>query len=174
YTDGMADIRERRLRLIGDAQVRYREDPVRMLRAVRLAAKLDLTIDDSAVPPTGMTGLLADVSSARLFDEVLKLLMHPAAPKVYAALRKYKLLAPLFPDTVAVLDSPAGRASESLIEQAIANTAQRMKIGKPVTPAFLFAALLWPAVREGAAELERDGMPPVPALTSAQSQVVSR
>lgn len=174
YVDGLADIEARRLRLIGDARVRYSEDPVRMLRAVRLAAKLELALDPDAVPPADMVDRLAGVPAARLFDEVLKLLMHPAAPSVYTGLRRYRLLAPLFSDTVAVLDSPTGSASEALIEKAIANTADRVQKGKPVTPAFIFAALLWPAVRDGAAELERGGMPPAPALSSAQAQVVSR
>lgn len=174
YVNGLEDIRARRLRLIGDPHVRYREDPVRMLRAVRLAAKLDLTLDSGAVPPAEMAHLLSDVPPARLFDEVLKLFMHPAASAVYAGLRQYRLLAPLFVDTVTVLDSPAAASSEILIAKAIADTAARIEVGKPVTPAFIFAALLWPAVREGAAELERGGMPPVPALTSAQAQIVSR
>jgi poly(A) polymerase len=78
----------------------------------------------------------------------------------------------MFAQTSAVLDSPSGAASEALIEQAITNTAARIEAGKPVTPAFLFAALLWPAVREHAATLERDGMAPAPALASAQSAVV--
>lgn len=174
YVGGLTDVEARRLRLIGDARVRYREDPVRMIRAVRIAGKLDLRLDPAAEPPADMIDLLADVPAARMFDEVLKLLMHPAGPAVYAGLRHYGLLHPLFTDTMAVLDSPVGAASEALIEKSIANTAARMAEGKPVTPAFIFAALLWPAVREGAAELERDGMPPAPALASAQSQVVSR
>ncbi len=174
YVDGLADIEARRLRLIGDARVRYREDPVRMIRAVRIAAKLDLALDPAAEPPADMIELLADVPAARMFDEVLKLLMHPSGPQVYQMLRHYDLLRPLFEDTMAVIDSPSGAASEALIEKAIANTAARMEANKPVTPAFIFAALLWPAVREGAANLERDGTPPAPALASAQSQVVSR
>lgn len=174
YVGGLADIEARRLRLIGDARVRYREDPVRMIRAVRIAAKLGLTLDPAAEPPSDMIDLLTDVPAARMFDEVLKLLMHTEGLQVYRMLRHYRLLRPLFADTAAVLDSPAGPASEALIEKAIANTAARMAAGKPVTPAFIFAALLWPAVRESAANLEREGMPAAPALASAQSQVVSR
>ncbi|MES1926753.1 poly(A) polymerase [Salinisphaera sp. T31B1] len=172
YVGGMADVDARRLRLIGDADVRYREDPVRMIRAVRIAAKLGLTIDEPALPPRALVPLLADVPSARMFDEVLKLLMNPAGPAVFRMLREHGLFTPLFDQTAAVLDSPAGAASEALIEQAVANTAARIEAGRPVTPAFIFAALLWPAVREQAAELERGGTPPAPALASAQSQVV--
>jgi len=174
YVGGLDDVAQRRLRLIGDADVRYREDPVRMIRAVRIAAKLDLTIDEPARPPAELVDLLADVPAARMFDEVLKLLMHSSGPKVYDGLRHYDLLRPMFDQTVAVLDSPAGAASEALIRNAIANTAARIDLGKPVTPAFIFAALLWPAVRERAANLEREGMPPAPALASAQSDVVTR
>jgi poly(A) polymerase len=174
YVGGVDDIAARRLRLIGDADVRYREDPVRMIRAVRIAAKLDLVIDAAAKPPPALVARLADVPAARLFDEVLKLLMHPTAPAVYAGLQHYGLFAPLFAQTAAVLDSAAGAASQKLIEKAIANTAARMAAGKPVTPAFIFAALLWPAVRERAAVLEREGVPPAPALASAQREVVSR
>ncbi len=174
YVGASADVAARNLCLIGDARVRYREDPVRMIRAVRIATKLGLTIDPSAEPPADMVDLLADVPAARLFDEVLKLLMHPAGPEVFAALRHYDLLRPMFPQTHAVLESDAGAASEVLINTAIANTAARIEAGKPVTPAFIFAALLWPAVRERAADLEREGMPASPALSSAQSHVVSQ
>lgn len=174
YVGGLDDIRAQRLRLIGDPRVRYREDPVRMIRAVRIAAKLDLTLDEQARPPADLVDLLAQVPAARMFDEVLKLLMHPKGLQVYRQLRAYGLTRPLFPDTEVVLNSEAGPASLQLIENAIANTARRLEYGRPVTPAFLFAALLWPAVREGAANLERDGMPASPALASAQSQIVSR
>lgn len=175
YVDGMADVQARCLHLIGDPNVRYREDPVRMLRAVRIAAKLGLAIDPAAEPTAELVGLLADVPAARMFDEVLKLLMHPAAPRVYSMLRERGLLAPLFAQTVAVLDGPDGVAGEALIEKAIANTAQRMTEGRPVTPAFIFAALLWPAVRAQALHIESEqDKPAIPALAIAQSLVVER
>lgn len=175
YVGGMADVRARRLRLIGDPVVRYREDPVRMLRAVRIAGKLNLAIDAAAEPTPRLSALLADVPAARMFDEVLKMLMHPAAPRVYAMLRERGLLAPLFPQTVTVLDGADGAAREALIEKAIANTAQRMIEDRPVTPAFIFAALLWPAVDGHMQRLqEQDGKPPVQALAIAQSMVVDR
>ncbi len=174
YVGGMADVEARRLRLIGDAGVRYREDPVRMIRAVRIAAKLDLAIDPAAEPTEELAPLLVDVPAARMFDEVLKLLMHEAGPKVYAMLRHYGLLAPLFDQTAFVLDGADGAPSEALIEKAIANTALRIGEGRPVTPAFIFAALLWPAVRERAARIEQEGKPPAPAMAIAQSQVIGR
>lgn len=176
YVGGMADVEARRLRLIGDADVRYREDPVRMIRAVRIAAKLDLNIDAAVEPTPELIALLADVPAARMFDEVLKMLMHPAAPRVYPMLRERGLLAPLFPQTMAVLDGPEGdERGEALIEKAIGNTAQRMAEGRPVTPAFIFAALLWPAVRTQAQRIEaEEDKPQAPALAIAQSLVVGR
>lgn len=175
YVGGMRDVRQRCLRLIGDADVRYREDPVRMLRAVRIAGKLDLSIDSAVEPTPELVKLLADVPAARMFDEVLKMLMHPAGPRVYAMLRERGLLAPLFNQTVTVLDGENGAASEALIERAIANTALRMTEGRPVTPAFIFAALLWPAVRDATLRLEREEKKPsAPALAIAQSVVVGQ
>lgn len=175
YVGGMRDVRQRCLRLIGDADVRYREDPVRMLRAVRIAGKLDLSIDTEAEPTPELVKLLADVPAARMFDEVLKMLMHPAGPRVYAMLRERGLLAPLFNQTVTVLDGENGAASEALIERAIANTALRMTEGRPVTPAFIFAALLWPAVRDTTLRLEQEEKKPsAPALAIAQSVVVGQ
>ncbi len=174
YVGGMADARYRRLRLIGDPDVRYREDPVRMLRAVRLAASHSLAIDDAAQPPAALLELLADVPPARIFDEVLKLFMQPAAPAIYAGLRRSGLFGVLFPQTEQVLNGPGGGASEALIEKAIANTAARIEVGKSVTPAFILAAILWPAVRETAAAFERDNTPAMPALASAQAEVVAK
>src|SRR5699024_7113 len=139
------------------------------------AAKLDLTIDAAAEPTPELVRLLADVPAARMFDEVLKLLMHPAAPRVYPMLRDRGLLAPLFAQPMAVLDGPHGAVREALIQKAIANTAQRMTENRPVTPAFVFAALLWPAVHAQALHIEAEqDKPPIPALAAAQSLVVER
>src|SRR5699024_8178333 len=132
--------------------------------------KLDLTIDPAAQATPELVALLADVPAARMFDEVLKMLMHPAASRVYAMLRERGLLQPLFAQTVAVLDGPDGAAREALIEKAIANTAQRMREDRPVTPAFIFAALLWPAVDAQTQRLQQEeNKPPAQALAIAQS-----
>lgn len=174
YVGGVADVESRSLHLVGDPATRYREDPVRMLRAVRIAGKLDLAIDPAAEPTPDMAELLADVPAARMFDEVLKLLMQPRAPRVYSMLRERGLLAPLFDQTLAILDGPDGASCEALVEKAIANTARRIDAGKPVTPAFIFAALLWPAVRAEAVRIEsEEGKPPAPALAIAQSIVLT-
>lgn len=174
YADGMTDIAARRLRLIGDPEARYREDPVRMLRAVRIAIKLGLTIDEAtAAPIPDLAELLQDVPPARLFDEVLKLIMVPEGATVFDCIREYGLLAPLFPATEACLNAPNGDADAALIRRAISNTAERMRIGKPVTPAFLYAALLWPVVRNRRDALVADDMPLGQAQTVAQREVLA-
>lgn len=149
YVGGMEDIAARRLRLIGDPEQRYREDPVRMLRAVRLAAKLNLTIDPASEAPIRELGaLLASVPPARLFDESLKLFLQPAGLSAFRKLQDYGLLPHLFPDIGA-----ASIDDFSLIEKALANTAQRIVDDRSVSPTFLFAALLWAPARQVLAEL---------------------
>ncbi len=174
YVGGMADVADRQLRLIGDPDTRYREDPVRMLRAVRIAAKLDLTIEPATEAPLyRLGGLLADVPAARLFDEVLKLLMTPDGAVCFDQLLHYNLFAPLFPEAAEALKGPDGEAHSRLIRRAIENTGQRIREDRPVTPAFLYAAFLWPAVKSRADSLTADGMPPVPAMAMAQREVLA-
>ena len=147
YVGGMQDIAARRLRLIGDPELRYREDPVRMLRALRLAAKLDFTIEaETAEPIPRLRSLLEDVAPARLFDEVLKMFLagHGAASLDW--LERYGLFEVLFPETARALAGDTGPAARALLQAALANTDARVREGKSVTPAFLFAALLWPAL----------------------------
>ncbi|MDN5937145.1 MAG: polynucleotide adenylyltransferase PcnB [Salinisphaera sp.] len=175
YVGGMADVQARRLRLIGDAERRYREDPVRCLRAVRIATKLGLDIEaDTAAPIRALAPLLADVPPARLFDEALKLLMAPEAPAVFAPLRDYRLFDALFPDAGAALDAAADVGGLTLIGQALSNTAERIRQHRPVTPAFLFAALLWPAVRRSTQARVDQGLQAYPAQMAAQREVIER
>ncbi|MES1943729.1 poly(A) polymerase [Salinisphaera sp. PC39] len=174
FVDGMADVDARQLRLIGDPETRYREDPVRLLRAVRIAVKLGLEIEPATEAPLYELGeLLADVPPARLFDEVLKVLMTPDGVTAFRKLRHYGLFGPLFPETEAALAGAAGEAGLQIIENAIANTGKRIVEGRPVTPAFLYAALLWPAVRAAAEAREAEGMPAAPALATAQREVIA-
>ncbi len=148
YVGGMEDLQARRLRLIGDSEIRYREDPVRMLRAVRLAAKLHLSIDPATEAPLYNLGhLLPEVPSARLFDECLKMFFGSTAHWAFAGLRRYGLLRHLFPQVEARLAAARDDGDAKLIEQALRNTAERIRQQKPVTPYFLFAAVLWPAAR---------------------------
>jgi poly(A) polymerase len=168
YTNGLHDIEQRSIRIIGDAQTRYREDPVRMLRAARFAAKLSFDIEPSTAEPIeALAPLLRDIPSARLFDEVLKLFMSGYAVAVYDSLKKYHLFGELFPETQYFLEKNNDPIDHQLIRQALMNTDLRLQAGKTVTPAFIFAALLWPVTRAHAERLEGEGVPPAPALHEA-------
>ncbi len=147
YAGGMADLKAGRLRLIGDPEVRYREDPVRMLRAVRFAAKLGFRIDDdTASPIPWMAELLDDIPPARLFDEVLKLFMAGQGVETFEALRQHGLFRYLFPATDTAIDDDEHGGLISFLAKALASTDKRVNEERPVTPAFLFAALIWPAI----------------------------
>lgn len=175
YTGGMADLEARVIRLIGNPETRFREDPVRMLRAVRFAAKLDFTIHaDTLAPMERLAPLVAAVPPARLFDEMLKLFMAGHAERTYALLETYGLFTVLFPDTAAAFDEPGGERQETLLRLALRNTDRRVAEEKPVTPAFLFAALLWPALLDERTRLEHGGMPGALAIQQAASTVLER
>ena len=172
FVGGVEDIRQRRIRLIGDPRKRYQEDPVRMLRASRFAIKLDFDIaPDTLEPVAEMAGLLNEIPPARLFDEVLKLLMAGRGLKGFRHLEMLGLLAPLFPDTVRCLQQGKGR---EVIEQSLANTDARIAEGKPVTPAFLFAALLWPVYHQYLDEALAEGLPPALASDKAADRTIER
>ncbi len=150
YVGGMQDVQDRVLHLIGDPATRYREDPVRMLRAVRLAAKLNFRIDTAAAAPFAELGpLLADAAPARLFDESLKLFLAGHGLKSFHMLEQTGLLKFMFPATARALKR-GDKALRALVEQGLANTDARIAEGKSVTPAFLFAVLLWGEVRDQA------------------------
>lgn len=173
YAHGVHDIRNRLIRLIGDPEQRYLEDPVRMLRAIRFAAKLDFEIEKHSAAPIRRLGpMLRDIPSARLFDEVLKLMLGGKAEHTFDLLCEYELFAPLFPASAAALARDPDYAGQ-LIRQALANTDTRIHQGKPVTPAFLFAALLWPALPARVLQLQDRGMPPIPAMNEAAHELIS-
>lgn len=158
YANGMQDIEERLIRIIGDPETRYREDPVRMLRAVRFAARLDFAIEAATAQPLRkLAPLLRDVSSARMFDEVLKLLMGGHGEATFELMQQYDMVSALFPATAAAIAAghPLG---DQLILRALRNTDARIAAGKPVTPAFIYAALLWPALEQEVAILTAQGM----------------
>ena len=172
---GMQDLSERRVRLIGDPVTRYREDPVRMLRAVRFASKLDFTIDESAAEPIpALTGLLADVPPARLFDEVLKLFLSEKAESNFDGLMHFGLFDVLFPEVARAMHEDQSGRVEALIRLALRSTAQRIADDKPVTPAFVFAAMLWAPAQAAAAALREQGVPPSPALAQGASEVIGQ
>jgi len=173
YVGGMDDLRAGLLRLLGDPEQRYREDPVRMLRAVRFASKLGFNIEPSCERPLFEMGeLLQVVPSARLFDEVLKLFMAGTALIAFEKLRHYGLFGHLFPATEAALAREEEAFPITFVNRGLYNTDVRIEEGKPVTPAFLFAVLLWEPVRLRARELEAEGIPPFPAMQQAGSEVV--
>jgi poly(A) polymerase len=173
YVGGLPDLREGVLRLIGDPDVRYREDPVRMLRAVRFAVKLGFKIHPGTERPiTRLGGLLADVPPARMFEEILKLFLYGFGEQAFEALRHYGLFAQLFPRTEAALSHEEQGFPITFIGKSLASTDSRVQEDLPVTPAFLFAALLWEPVRQLASELEAEGMHPSEALRQASFEVV--
>jgi poly(A) polymerase len=142
YANGLADLQAGIIRVIGNPQRRYEEDPVRMLRAVRFAAKLGFTIAPAtAMPIQQLSSLLANIPPARLLEEVQKLFLSGYAVQAFIQLREYNLFKQLFPYTDECLDNAIAMA---LIEQVLHNTDERLKNNKPVAPAFLLATLLWP------------------------------
>jgi poly(A) polymerase len=168
---GVEDIYARKIAIIGNPAERYREDPVRMLRVVRFAAKLAFNIDPLTAAPVNSCGhLLRDIPPARLFDESLKLFMAGFAAPTLSLLSEFGLLGHLFPATAeAFSENERGR---KVILGALEGTDQRVKDGRPVTPAFLFAAMLWPAVDYRAKQLSDRGEARHPALHSSGQQVV--
>ena len=173
FTGGLQDLREGVVRLIGDPDVRYREDPVRMLRAVRFAVKLGFKLHpDTEAPIVKLGPLLADVPAARMFEEVLKLFLYGFGEQAFEALRHHGLFAQLFPRTEAALAIEEQGFPRVFIAKALASTDHRVQNDMPVTPAFLFAALLWEPVRQAAARLEAEGLHPSEALRRASFEVV--
>ncbi|ULU27651.1 polynucleotide adenylyltransferase PcnB [Dyella terrae] len=173
YVGGMQDVQDRVLHLIGDPATRYREDPVRMLRAVRLAAKLDFRIDTAAAAPFAELGpLLADAAPARLFDESLKMFLSGHGLKSFRMLEQTGLLKFMFPATARALKR-GDEALRALVEQGLANTDARVAEGKSVTPAFLFAVLLWGEVRDLAHTWMTKDMEPVAAWERAATHVIA-
>jgi poly(A) polymerase len=174
YPGGMADLERGVLRLIGDPDVRYREDPVRMLRAVRFATKLGFRLESATEQPIeALAPLLGDIPPARLFDEMLKLFMGGSALANFEMLRHYNLFGQLFPLTEQSLTHEENHFPLTLISRGMANTDARIEQGKPVTPAFLFAVFLWQPVRERAAQLEAEGQHPAQALQHAGAQIIA-
>lgn len=174
FANGYADLKQGQLRMIGDARERYREDPVRMLRAARFAAKLSFEVESgTAAPIRELAALLRNVSPARLFDEVLKLLQSGHGEASYRQLQRFGLFTYLFPLTDVALESDEYPV-ENLLINALGNTDRRLAQGKSVTPAFLFAALLWYPLQLRIKELEHStDLPPVPLLHEAANQVLA-
>ena len=175
YVGGLEDIENRQLRLIGDPAKRYPEDPVRMLRAVRFAAKLDFSIEDSAAAAIYEFGhLLAIIPPARMFDEVIKLFHSGRAVRVLELLREYRLLKYLVPALDEWLQDEPSESMLDFIDQALVNTDNRVNTGQPVSPGFIFAVLLWPVVHKQAGEIQSDRKKMIPALAQVGETVMKR
>ncbi len=165
YANGMSDIKARLLRIIGNPELRYREDPVRLLRAARFMGKLKLNISpETEAPITHLSYLLQQVSSARLFQEVLKIFEGGALIDTFHLLQKYKLFEQLFPQTAALLHQ---NETIKLLEVALTNTDTRLQTDKPISSSFLFAVILWRPVQEQALREEAEGFPPYVAVERA-------
>lgn len=175
YTGGLADLENGVLRLLGDPATRYREDPVRMLRAVRFAAKLGFRIDPACEAPLLDLGfLLRSVPAARLFEEILKLFMSGTAVQAFEKLRHYNLFAELFPETDDCLAHEEQQFPITFVVRGLHNTDLRVREGKPVTPAFLFAVLLWEPVRRLFEQLVASGVHDSIAMQQSGGEVIAR
>ena len=173
YVGGYQDLAERRLRLIGDPEVRYREDPVRLLRAARFVAKLGVEPDDGTargIPE--LASLLQGVPAARLFEETCKLFMTGHGMRSMEALQRFGLSTTLFPG----LKRGGGPGKVQLgpvLRHALENTDERVRTAKPVTPAFLYAALLWGSVESQAGQYVEQGDPEYVAMMRAAEEAIS-
>lgn len=176
FANGIDAIKAKRIELIGDPESRYREDPVRMLRAIRFATKLDMTIEEKTEQPIYELGnLLGNIPPARLFEESMKLTLAGKAEANYLMMRKYDLFRHMFPVPYEVLDQDPDCYAERLVQQMFINTDTRINSKKRVTPAYIHAALLWYVVeKETKIQIEENGLTPYDAGYIAMSEVLSR
>ncbi|RFP59539.1 polynucleotide adenylyltransferase PcnB [Luteimonas weifangensis] len=172
YVGGFEDVQNRVMKLIGDPEQRYREDPVRMLRAVRLAAKLGFRIDAATAAPLPLLApLLREAAPARLFEECLKLFLAGHAVAGFLGLERHGLLPVLLPETAAALKSNRSGALRKMLLEGLRGTDERVAAGEPVSPAFLFALLLWPAYCRTLMALQAQGMHAAEAQRRAADRV---
>jgi poly(A) polymerase len=169
YHQGLKDAKAQTLRMIGDPDTRYREDPVRIIRVIRFAAKLGFTIEPKTLKPLKtMAALLANVPASRLFDEMIKLLQTGHALASLVELKKHGLDRGVFPVLEAVMaNAPEGSAREKFIHLALADTDRRVAEGKAVAPSFMLACMLWHDVDAKWSALRAQGEHPMPALSQA-------
>lgn len=175
YTGGLADLKRRVLQMIGDPEARYREDPVRMLRAIRFSAKLGFAMtDNTAEPIKRLANLIGHVPPARLFEEVLKLMLNGYATVTLGLLREHNLFEALFPGTEQCLRK-GGEVTNQFVTQAALNTDKRIRQEKKVTPAFIYAAFLWPPLQAAIRKLMQDNkLPLTEAMQHAEQGVISQ
>ncbi len=174
YVGGLDDIDEGVFRLIGDPVTRCEEDPVRVLRAVRLASKLEFDIDNATLDAMQQTSHhLANVPPARMFEEVLKLFQGGYAKRSFAAVREHELMPYLFPLLAKRLDNNPDELLMKMLNSALSNTDSRVAQGKPITPAYLLAFMLWPDVEERAKAAIKNGAPIADSILKASDSVMS-
>lgn len=175
YHGGMADMQKKTLRMIGDPAKRYREDPIRMLRAIRFAAKTGFTLDAATRAPIAKLGkLIHDVPSARLFDEILKLLMSGYSWAAIQGLKDAGLHHGLLPLLDHILDkNAASKEANDFVRIALANTDQRIQSGKSVSAGFLFATLLWPDLLGNWKKNMAKGVSNIPAMHDAMDETIA-
>lgn len=175
YTGGMQDHADSVLRLIGNPSIRYREDPVRMLRAVRFAAKLSFTLHpDSEKPIYELNGLLKSIPAARLYDEVLKLFLAGYGVQTFELLRHYGLFSILFPATEHALNTQEHDFPRMFLVRALENSDKRFNEGKTLTPYFLLAALMWEPLQQNALRRIAQGENEAMAYQNAANEVLSK
>lgn len=173
YTGGKRDLEHKIVRLIGDKVRRYHEDPIRMLRALRFAAKLDFSVEeDTAAPINSLAGLLQNVPSSRLFEENLKWMLSGKSLATFILLRKYGLFSVLFPQTEATLVDDENNMAYALLENGFLNTDKRIAEDKPINPAFVFAFLLWGPIQRKVEKLSTEHTKIFPVLYSAIETVL--
>lgn len=175
FANGMDAIAHRKIELIGDPETRYREDPVRMLRAVRFATKLDMEIaQPTQAPIVELADLLSHIPAARLFEETLKLFLNGKAEANYHMMRKFGLFKQLFPALDEIIENSETGFETRFIAQMFANTDKRINADKKVTPAFVYAALLWfPLLKRSAQLQQQENMPFFDAYAQAMNLVLS-
>jgi poly(A) polymerase len=170
YHNGLRDLKRKSVRIIGDARARYREDPVRMLRAARFAAKLDFAIDERTRKPIrDLAHLLENVPPSRVYEEMQKLLLSGHAATSLRQLRDEGLHHGLLPLLDVIFEQPMG---ERFVMLALEQTDERVRAGKPVSPAFLFASLLWHEVLGAWKKAQQRGLKSIPALFQAMDAVL--
>lgn len=175
YANGIEDMDAGYVRFIGDPVTRYREDPVRMLRAIRFAVKLNFDIHpDTEQPIHDLNSKLGDIPAARMFEEVLKLFHSGKGLDCYDELRHFGLYDYLFPQVKNRLSNKVDEFPESLIRLALSNTDQRLSSRKKVTPAFVFAIMLWDLVCESMRQKIGEGTPQYQAMRMAGREVLDQ
>ena len=175
FADGLAAIEKREVALMGDPETRYREDPVRMLRAVRFAVKLSMRIETStAAPIKSLASLLQNIPPARLFEETLKLFLSGKGEETFLMMREYGLIDQLFPQLAPFLKDENSKEMQ-FVRHVLANTDERINNEQRVTPAFLYAALLWYPVEEQSQRLQLEsGLNAHDAFNIASSEVIAK